>query len=140
SWRGEKPPPRRSTSSSAATHKAPDLDYYDSVAGYVNHGAFRRWKDDPDEPRRWGDVVDFLGADPDDPDDIARRVKQVRKRARDAIDYCNKNDKDFLTKEPARTHPAVHFNLVAELIDFLQALSYRFPQLDGEGKRPPPKG
>src|SRR5262245_64244950 len=60
---GEEKSPRRSsssTSSSAASHKAPDLDYYDSVAGYVNHGVFLRWRDDPDEPRRWGDVVDFL--------------------------------------------------------------------------------
>ena len=110
------------------------------MAGYVTHGAFLRWREDPDEPRRWNDVVDFLGADPDDGDDIAKRVRQVRARTRAAIDYCNKSDVDYLTKDPVRTHPPIHFNVLAELLDFLQALTYRFPQLDGEGKRPPPKG
>jgi DNA-binding PadR family transcriptional regulator len=107
-------------------HKPPEPDYYDSVAGYVGHAAFQRWREDPDQPRQWADVLDFLGGAPDGTD-AAKRVKQVRARTRAAIDHCNQAKIDSLSKEPARTHPPIHFNVLAELFDFLQAMEYRFP-------------
>ena len=127
---GEDKGPRRPAAT--ASHKTPDPDHYDAVAGYVNHKAFLKWREDPDEPRRFADVADFLSADPEDASDIAKRVRQVRIRVRAAIEFCNKSNKDDLTKAPARTHPPIHFIVLAELIDFLQALTYRFPQLEGK--------
>jgi hypothetical protein len=134
-----RPAPAAASSKSSSS----DVDFYTSVAGYVAHPTFQRWREDPDEPRRWSDVVAFFAADPDDDDDVAKRYKQAKARTRAAIDHCNKSEIEALTKDPQRTHPPIHFNVLAEMIDFLQALTYRFPQLEGEGgtkHRLPPKG
>lgn len=122
----------------AAGKKKPTaLDHYDTLSRHVKHPVFQRWRDDPDEPRRFTDVSSFLDAT-----DAASTVEgyhRLGKVLKAAIEWCSKHDTDYLTKDPPRVHPPIHFRELAELSDFLQALAYRFPQLE-HPKGVPPKG
>jgi len=95
----------------------------------VQHSAFLGWREDPDEPRRFADAAAFLGADPRDKLAAADKFREVTKLIRSALGWCNKNDVAYLTKGPNSPHPPIHYRDLADLIDFLQALSYRFPQV-----------
>jgi DNA-binding PadR family transcriptional regulator len=107
-----------------------ELDHYDLVSSFINHAAFRRWKEDPEEPRRFAEAASFLGIDPrEKAAAVAARFREVVQTVRSAIRWCNKHDVAYLTKNPSRLHPPIHFRDLAELLDFLQALSYRFDQL-----------
>jgi hypothetical protein len=105
-------------------------DHYDLVSGFIHHAAFRRWKEDPEEPRRFAEAAAFLGIDPREKGAaLAARFREVVQIVRNAIRWCNKHDVAYLTKNPTRAYPPIHFRDLAELLDFLQALSYRFEQL-----------
>ena len=105
------------------------MDHYDLVRPFVNHKVFHRWREDPDEPRRWTDAADFLGADVRDKAAAAERFKQVSAIIKAAIAWCNKNDVAYLTKDPPRVHSPIHFSDLSDLTNFMQALTYRFTQL-----------
>jgi len=108
---------------------APEPDHYDSVRPFLDHSAFRRWRDDPDEPRKFPDACAFLGVDARDKSSaIQARFREVAQTIKAAIRWCNKHEVSYLTKNPARLYPPIRFNDLTELLNFLQALSYRFNQ------------
>jgi hypothetical protein len=112
---------------------APEPDHYDSVKVFVDHTVFHRWRDDPDEPRKFVDACAFLGVDVRDKDSaIQARFREVAQTVKAAMRWCNKNDVAFLTKAPARLFPPIRFNDLSLLLDFLKALSYRFEKQLGE--------
>jgi DNA-binding PadR family transcriptional regulator len=117
------------------------LDYYDIVSKRLAHKAFQRWREDPDEPKRWADVVDFLGGNLNDEEDVSKRLQQLSASVKGIVAWCNQKNVDYLTKDPSRSNPPIHYNEVIELSNFLQALVYRFPQLESPKKHKlPPKG
>ena len=111
---------------------------YDSVNALISHRAFQRWREDPDEPRRFADVLDFLGASVHD--DPETRFRQVRSTVRSAIDWCSSRDVDYVTKDPSRLYPPIHVRDLIELTDFMRALTYRFPQMEAKKAKLPKKG
>lgn len=109
---------------------APEPDNYDSVKVFVDHPAFRRWRDDPDEPRKFPDVCAFLGVDVrDKPGVIQSRFREVAQVVRAAIRWCNKHEVSYLTKAPARLYQPIHYRDLTDVIQFLVALSHRFKDL-----------
>lgn len=110
--------------------KGPSM--YDGLAGYVAHLAFVAWQEDPDLPRQWETVADFLGCDSSDHKDARQRVKVLRARVRAAMDFCNRESVDYLGSKAAKRIPPIHFNTLAALLDFLSAMTYRFEQLEGK--------
>ncbi|MFL5338591.1 MAG: hypothetical protein ACJ8F7_00350 [Gemmataceae bacterium] len=119
-----------------AGSKPAALDHYDQMKELLTQQAFTRWRDDPDEPRRWADVLTFLGAEPGG-DDAAEKFRKVQKTLKAAMDWCNERDVAYLTKDPPRLHKPIPFQELSDFKDFLQALTYRFPRLEG---RLPQKG
>ena len=113
--------------------------HYDAVSELVCHKAFVRWREDPDEPRRWADVLDFLGLKPGDDSEAPARLRHVSNVIRTAMDWCNSRDVVYLTKDPPRTHAPIHVRDMSEMNDFLRALTYRFPRLEESKKQKLPK-
>ncbi len=106
------------------------MDLYYKIAVILRTKAFKRWLEDPDEPRRWADVLEFLGAD-EGGDDAPECFREIQKTVKGAMQWCSDKDVAYLTKDPIRLHPPIHFRELAELSDFLGALTYRFPRLEG---------
>jgi DNA-binding PadR family transcriptional regulator len=121
---------RDPTARSERKDSAPEPDHYDSVKPFVDHAVFRRWRDDPDEPRKLPDVCAFLGVDARDKTPVIQaRFREVAAILRAAIRWCNKNEVSYVTKPPNRLYPPIHFRDLTEVIEFLKVLSVRFPQL-----------
>jgi DNA-binding PadR family transcriptional regulator len=113
-------------------------ELYDEVAKFVFQTAFQKWKEDPDEPRRWQDAAEFLGIKRSTVAESIEKLKAVETILKSAIDWCSKKDVDYLTR--GRGDPPIHIKDVWEVMDFLKALKYRFPQNLELGKKLPQKG
>jgi len=118
--------------------RSPSTDHYDAMAQMLGHRAFQRWREDPDEPRRFADVLDFLGAGLED--DPATSFRAAQNSLRAARDWCGSRDVEYLTKDPSRLYPPIHVRELVDLTDFLKALTYRFPQLETKKVKLPKKG
>jgi hypothetical protein len=103
-------------------------DLYETAAAYVSRAEFRRWQDNPEEPREWAGAAAFLGltgkASGSDP---AERLDQVHTDIRAAIDWCNAREVAFLTRGSGSGGTPIHVRDLVDLLDFLQAMKYRFP-------------
>ena len=110
-----------------STKTTRERDPHATLASYVGHRAFVRWRNDPEQPRLWADVAEFLAAAPGAPeDDVPAQLDYVRRAIRSGLDYCQ--SKDVVRLEPrTRGGDAIHVRDIAELSDFLLALQYRFP-------------
>ena len=115
-------------------NKVSSLEHYDQVAALLGLKAFKHWKDDPDEPKRWADVVEFLGSD-SSRDDAPERFHRMQDAVKAAIQSCNDRDNAYLTKNPIKRYAPIHVQELRELNDFLEALMRRFPQLAGGDKK-----
>lgn len=112
-----------------------EKDPHTSLAPYINHPAFARWRNDPEQPRHWEDVAQFLTSAPGAPaDDVPAQLDYVRRAIRTGLDFCQ-------TKEVVKLEPrgrdggsSIHVSDIAELSDFLLALQYRFPE-EMEGRQ-----
>lgn len=105
-------------------------DLYEAVTVYVNKPEFRRWQVNPEEPREWSGALAFLGltgkdAGKVDPD---ARLKEVRSTFRAAIDWCMVQEAAFLTRGSNQGGTPIHIRDLSEMLDFLVALTYRFPE------------
>lgn len=113
-------------------------ELYDEVARFVFHTSFQKWREDPDEPRRWQDAADFLGVKRGSVSEAHDKLKSVESTLKSAIDWCNKKDVDYLTR--GRGDAPIHVKDVWDAMDFLKALKYRFPQNLEGAKKLPQKG
>lgn len=112
-------------------------ELYEAATAYVNRTEFRRWQDNPEEPRDWTGAASFLGlvgkhasADP------VERLDEIHGAIRAAIDWCSVQEVAYLTQGAGQGGTPIHVRDLADMIDFLQALKYRFPEhLDGPKKR-----
>jgi hypothetical protein len=102
-------------------------ELYDTIAGYVNRPEFRRWQDNPEEPREWGGAAAFLGLAKDSKVDPPDRLEEIRAAFKAAIDWCNVQEAAFLTRGSGHGGVPIHVRDLADMLDFLIALTYRFP-------------
>jgi hypothetical protein len=103
-------------------------EMYEAVAAYVGRQEFRRWEDNPEEPRDWAGAASFLGlAGKDARIDPADRLEEVRSAIQDAIDWCKVQEIPFLTRGSGQGGAPIHVRDLANMLDFLVALTYRFP-------------
>jgi hypothetical protein len=110
-------------------------DLYDSAAGYLNRAEFRRWQDNPEEPRDWAGAASFLGlTGKSNTADPVEQLEEVETAIKSAMDWCNAQEVVFLTKGSGQGGTPIHVKELADMMDFLQALRYRFP--DFLEKRP----
>ena len=112
------------------------FDNYDAISRLIGHKAFQRWREDPDEPRRLPDALDFLGAKLED---AAQRLAAIRDMNQTTISWCSKQNLEFLPKDGGKAYPPIPFGDLVDLENFLKALTYRFPQIESS-KKPKPKG
>ena len=73
-------------------------------------------------------------------DEAIKQMQNVAGTVKAAIEWCSQKNIDYLPAANPRLKPSIHMRDLAELPDFLQALRYRFPQVDAGGadkKRPP---
>jgi len=98
------------------------------VSQYVNRPEFRRWQDNPEEPREWAGAAAFLGLAKDAKADPPDRIEEIRAAFKAAIDWCNVQEAAFLTRGSGQGGAPIHVRDLANMLDFLQALIYRFPE------------
>jgi hypothetical protein len=91
-----------------------------------NRPEFRRWQDNPEEPRDWTGAAAFLGLT-QKRGDPAERLDEVKTAVKAALDWCNVQEAVYLTRGAGQGGTPIHVRDLAELLDFLQALVYRFP-------------
>ena len=104
-------------------------EMYEAVAAYVNRPEFRRWEDNPEEPRDWTGAAAFLGLSGKDARvDPTERLEEVRNAIQDAIDWCKVQEAPFLTRGAGQGGAPIHVRDLANVLDFLVALTYRFPE------------
>lgn len=97
------------------------VSHYEAVQFYVNHPAFKRWQENPDEPRDFNMVRAFLGFDR--PPLVAAQA--IRDACGAALKWLGKMKIEYLTGAAHGAKP-IHYRDVASLLDFLTAISYRF--------------
>ena len=98
------------------------------VALDVRKPEFRRWQDNPEEPRDWAGVAEFLGLNGAEAFvDPAERLKEIRTAIQTALDWCISKDTIYLTPDGGSGNP-IHVSDLATLLDFVSSLSYRFPK------------
>src|SRR5918994_372699 len=119
-----------------STKTTRERDPHATLASYVGHRAFARWRDDPEQPRLWSEVAEFLTAAPGAPeDDVPAQLDYVRRAIRSGLDYCRAKDVVKLESR-SRGGDSIHVRDIAELSDFLLALQYRFPdEMEGRSVR-----
>ena len=122
--------------SGASPRTTRERDPHATLAPYVGHRSFARWRNDPEQPRLWADVAEFLAAAPGAPeDDVPAQLDYVRRAIRSGLDYCRAKDVVKLESR-SRDSTAIHVRDIAELSDFLLALQYRVPdEMEGRPVR-----
>ena len=104
------------------------MELYEKAALYVSKPEFRRWQDNPEEPRDWAGAAKFLGLNGTDPRiDPIERLEEVRAAIQAALDWCTAQDTVYLTRGGNAGSP-IHVSDLANVLDFLVALTYRFPE------------
>ena len=111
-------------------------ELYETAAVYIGRPEFTRWKDNPEEPKSWDGAAAFLGIVKGDKSDPAERMDEVKNAVRDAMDWCKVQEAAFLTRGSGQGGTPIHVRDLAELLDFLQALIYRFPEYLDRKKGP----
>ena len=116
--------------------RSPVMELYEKAAHYVSKPEFRRWQDNPEEPRDWAGAAKFLGLNGNDARvNPIERLEEVRTAIQAALDWCNAQDTVYLTRGASAGSP-IHVSDLANVLDFLTALTYRFPEaLDKRGSK-----
>jgi hypothetical protein len=108
--------------------RSPVMELYEKAALYVSKPEFRRWQDNPEEPRDWAGAARFLGlAGNDTRVTPVERLEEVRSAIQAAMDWCTTQDTVYLTRGASAGSP-IHVSDLANVLDFLVALTYRFPE------------
>jgi hypothetical protein len=108
--------------------RSPVMELYEKAALYVGKPEFRRWQDNPEEPRDWAGAARFLGlAGNDTRVTPVERLEEVRLAIQAALDWCTAQDTVYLTRGASAGSP-IHVSDLANVLDFLTALTYRFPE------------
>jgi hypothetical protein len=108
--------------------RTPVMELYEKAAQYVDKAEFRRWQDNPEEPRDWAGAARFLGLNGNDARvSPVERLEEVRAAIQAAMDWCTAQDTVYLTRGASAGSP-IHVSDLANVLDFLVALTYRFPE------------
>jgi len=112
----------------ATVVRTPVMELYEKAALYVGKPEFRRWQDNPEEPRDWAGAARFLGlSGADTRINPIERLEEVRAAIQAAMDWCTAQDTVYLTRGASAGSP-IHVTDLANVLDFLVALAYRFPE------------
>lgn len=103
-------------------------ELYETASVYVGRPEFRRWQDNPEEPKQWEGAASFLGILKGEKVEPAERIEEVRNAFKDAMDWCKVQEAAFLTRGSGQGGAPIHVRDLAEMLDFVQALIYRFPE------------
>lgn len=101
-------------------------DLYEVAAQYTAQPEFRRWRDNPEEPRDWMGAAAFLGVQKGLDVDPAERIEEIRDAIKASLEWCNTQNSDYLNRGQGQPGTPIHARELSEMLDFLQALMYRF--------------
>jgi hypothetical protein len=116
----------RSGGTARAAMSNAKTDLYRTAANLVHHPVFVQWKNDPDQPRKWTEVIPFLALGGDPQTDPAGCLAALRRSVRAGIDWCMTHDVVYLTPTVRSAGEAIHVKELHEVINFLEVLGYRF--------------
>lgn len=102
-------------------------ELYELAVTLVSRPEFRRWQDNPEEPREWEKAAAFLGVTKDGKVEPWDRAEEYRDAVKAAIDWCNVQGAAYLTRGSGSGGTPIHLRDLSDLLDFIQALTYRFP-------------
>lgn len=122
-------------------HPVTVRELYETVAAYAGRPEFRRWQENPEEPRDWAGAASFLGlTGKTGREDPVEKMDEVKAALKAALDWCRVEEVAFLTRGSGSGGAPIHVRDVSDLLDFLTALTYRFPEyLDVEAGGKPKK-
>lgn len=100
--------------------------YYRTLSVFVRRPEFLTWRRDPAQPSEWEHVLRFLGVLEAH---AVVRLNEIRRACLEAIRWANASGYTAIQHYHGRQ---IHVNELAELLDFLRALEYRFPQLESK--------
>jgi hypothetical protein len=112
-------------------------DLYSRVVAHLGKPEFKRWQDNPEEPRNWAGAATFLGLTPKDANP-AEKLEEIRAVIQEAVNWCTAQEVAYLTRGAGQGGTPIHVSELANMLDFLQALIYRFPE--ALEKKSGPKG
>jgi len=104
--------------------KIRSLHEYESISPYVNSKVFESYLKDDSEPKTWLGAASFLGLKGFDPDDLERRIKNVRDSIRSTLKWLDKN-KETVLKRSDSSKP-IPLNKIKKLEKFIVILEERF--------------
>jgi hypothetical protein len=121
-------PTARPVAPAAPAGRALDKEaLYDGLADFAFQRSFGLWKDDPDQPHSWAEALGFLSAGRGKPADCGERWQEIDKLRREAMDFCDRTELDFLPATGKFGARRLSMADLGRLGDFLLALRHRFP-------------
>jgi hypothetical protein len=103
-------------------------ELYRFASGLSRHPALVAWRSDKEQPRYWADAATFLSKGGDVRRDAGKCLAAIRRQTRLAIDWCIVNNVHHLVPASRSAGDTIHVQDLSEILDFLQALEYRFPE------------
>lgn len=103
------------------------------IPDYVVHPSFKMWLQNPEEPREWVDAARFIyhGGMTVAGSTIftaAQALETIKTHAQACLDFCSLHSCDSVTYCTGYIKVDISIKDIAELLDFIQALKYRFPE------------
>lgn len=111
-------------------------DWYRTTYSAMCRPQFKRWKANHAEPKRWAEAVQFFDLGIDAPKShLKRRLKEIREAVRTVGRQCVEADSTSYSpgrRKSGHLYPRITVGDVAELLDFLTAMEFRFPDQLGK--------
>lgn len=108
---------------------------YDAVKRYAEHDSFESWLEDPEEPRTWLGAAAFFNLAQNTPMELQDRLRAARNSVNQAIEWCEENNKNVLTRGP-HGGGKIPYDKLNKLDEFIDVLEERFKrQMDAIRKK-----
>lgn len=120
-----------------ATMRSPQ-PIYDAVSPLYHHPVFRKFCQDPEEPRMWLGAASFLGLKSADPQHVEDRQTGVRSAIENALNWLDEIDADSFRSGVSGGQQAISRDDLRKLLDLLDTIETRFGrQFEAIQKRRP---
>jgi hypothetical protein len=111
---------------SAAPSPRANQAIYDAVERYVFHPVFRRYLDEPEEPRTWLGLQSFLGLSRNSYIDLEDALRRVREAAKKVLAAMEEAKADVMRSGAVGGRKSIMKVEIEKLLGFADALEERF--------------
>jgi len=111
-------------SSFSVTPEKRNVAQYDAVTEYITDPVFKKYLQNPQEPKTWLEVSAFLSLTKNDPDMLERNIKQILTNTQESLDWMKKNNLGVLKRSDSV--PEITRDQLLKLEEFIKVLEQRF--------------